>query len=120
MLQYGESVDVADWFSSFCAVHDSSDGTPEDEQQAASISKPKKRRGRPSKKVLQKVRALVLLVQGWRDCKGAQKVNTSLLLCKLLQSCSKSCNARQLCMTAVSAAKQSAATQGREQNVNIW
>ncbi len=54
-MQYGESVDVADWFSGFCAVRDSSDGTPEEEQQAAPVPKPKKRRGRPSKKVLQRV-----------------------------------------------------------------
>ena len=61
MLQYGESVDVADWFSSFCAIHDSSDGTPEDKQQAAPTPKPKKRRGRPSKKVLQRVSAHLCL-----------------------------------------------------------
>ncbi len=54
-VQYGESVDVADWFSGFCAVHDSSDGSPEEEAQAAVVPKPKKRRGRPSKKVLQRV-----------------------------------------------------------------
>lgn len=54
-VQYGESVDVADWFSSFCAVHDSSDGAPEEEAQAAIVPKLKKRRGRPSKKVLQRV-----------------------------------------------------------------
>ncbi|KAA6416560.1 MAG: origin recognition complex subunit 3-like, partial [Trebouxia sp. A1-2] len=53
-LEYGESVDVADWFSSFCAVHDSSDGAPEEEAQAAIVPKLKKRRGRPSKKVLQR------------------------------------------------------------------
>lgn len=54
-VQYGESVDVADWFSGFCAVHDSSDGSPEEEAQAAVVPKLKKRRGRPSKKVLQRV-----------------------------------------------------------------
>ena len=55
LVQYGESVDVADWFSGFCAVHDSSDGMPKEEQQADAAPKPKKRRGRPSKKVLQRV-----------------------------------------------------------------
>ena len=54
-MQYGESVDVADWFSGFCIVHDTSDGMPEGEQQAATAPKPKKRRGRPSRKVLQRV-----------------------------------------------------------------
>ncbi len=54
-VQYGESVDVADWFSGFCAVHDFSDGAPEEEAQAAVVPKQKKRRGRPSKKVLQRV-----------------------------------------------------------------
>ncbi len=54
-VQYGESVDVADWFSGFCAVHDSSDGSPEEEAQAAVVPKLKKKRGRPSKKVLQRV-----------------------------------------------------------------
>jgi hypothetical protein len=54
-VQYGESVDVADWFSGFCAIHDSSDGSPEEEAQAAVVPKLKKRRGRPSKKVLQRV-----------------------------------------------------------------
>ncbi|KAL0049556.1 hypothetical protein WJX82_004745 [Trebouxia sp. C0006] len=53
-LEYGESVDVADWFSGFCAVHDSSDRSPEEEAQAAVVPKLKKRRGRPSKKVLQR------------------------------------------------------------------
>ena len=52
--QYVESVDVADWFSGFCAIHDSSDGTPEEER-TAPTPKPKKKRGRPSKKVLQRV-----------------------------------------------------------------
>ena len=47
-------MDVADWFSGFCAIHGSSDCLPEEEQQAA-VVKPKKRRGRPSKKVLQRV-----------------------------------------------------------------
>ena len=61
-IQYGESVDVADWFSSFCAIHDSSDGTLEEEQHAASTPKPKKKRGRPSKKVLQQVRRLVPVI----------------------------------------------------------
>ncbi|DBA90133.1 TPA: hypothetical protein ACH3X1_003444 [Trebouxia sp. C0004] len=53
-LEYGESVDVADWFSGFCGVHDSSDGSPEEEAQAAVVPKLNKRRGRPSRKVLQR------------------------------------------------------------------
>ena len=58
-MQYGESVDVADWFSGFCAVHDSSGGQPQEEEaQPATEPKPKKRRGRPSKKVLQRVSPL--------------------------------------------------------------
>ena len=58
-MQYGESVDVADWFSGFCAVHDSSDGSPQEEEaQPATEPKAKKRRGRPSKKVLQRVSPL--------------------------------------------------------------
>ena len=54
VLQYGEAVDVADWFSGFCAIHGSSDDLPEEEP-AAPTPKTKKRRGRPSKKVLQRV-----------------------------------------------------------------
>lgn len=46
---------MADWFSGFCAIHGSGDGLPEEEL-AAPVPKPKKRRGRPSKKVLQRVR----------------------------------------------------------------
>lgn len=58
-MQYGESVDVADWFSGFCAVHDSSDGSPQEEEaQPVTAPKVKKRRGRPSKKVLQRVSPL--------------------------------------------------------------
>ena len=59
VCQYGESVDVADWFSGFCAVYEQPVAGAEEQQPTP---KPTiKRRGRPSKKVLQRVNAYAVL-----------------------------------------------------------
>lgn len=59
VCQYGESVDVADWFSGFCAVYEQPVAAVEEQQPTP---KPTiKRRGRPSKKVLQRVNVCAVL-----------------------------------------------------------
>lgn len=45
-------MDVADWFSAFCAVYEEFLGAEEQQAQPKATAK---RRGRPSKKVLQRV-----------------------------------------------------------------